>query len=160
MATSEMAAQTTTTEASADTTLTIVRSFEAPMDAVFEAWTKPEQLARWWGPEGVHVPEFKLDVRDGGNWRTVMRGSQGDNIVSGTYREVSPPDRLVFTWAWENDGERGYETVITISLRDLGGRTELTLTQEAFETVESRDNHGFGWNSSFDCLDGYLAEAH
>jgi len=159
MAANAATAQASATEPAPETTLTVIRSFDAPMEAVFQAWTVPEQLIQWWGPEGMHVPEHRMDVRDGGSWRTVMRGSEGDHIVAGDYREVSPPDRLVFTWAWETDGARGHETVITISLRDLGGRTELTLTQEDFETKDARDNHRLGWTSSFACLETHLQAA-
>jgi len=126
---------------------------------VFEAWTVPEQIVRWWGPEGCHIPEYRIDMREGGAWRTVMRGERGDNIVSGVIHEISPPNRLVFSWAWETDGERGHETVVTIDLRDLGeDRTELSLTQREFETADSCEQHSLGWNSSFDCLDTYLGE--
>lgn len=158
MASSERAAPAAATDAPSDRTLRLVRIFDAPIEMVFEAWTVPEQIVQWWGPAGHHVPEYRIDMRTGGAWRTVMRGENGDHIVSGVIHEVSPPTRLVFSWAWETDGVRGHETAITIELRPLGARTELTLTQREFETKESCEQHSFGWNSSFDCLDTYLGE--
>ena len=159
MASSETGARAAATEADAltgETTLRLERAFDAPIAMVFDAWTVPEQIVQWWGPEGCHVPEYRIDARAGGAWRTVMRGPDSDHIVSGVYHEISPPDRLVFSWAWETDGERGHETEVTIDLREVGGRTELTLTQREFETKDSCEQHGFGWNSSFECLDTYL----
>ena len=160
MASSERAAAATEAgPATSDKTLRIVRVFDAPIEMVFAAWTVPEQLVQWWGPEGHHVPEYRIDMREGGAWRTVMRDADGgDHIVSGVYHEISPPNRLVFSWAWETDGERGHETLITIDLRTLGAQTELILTQREFETKESCELHSLGWNSSFACLDSYLKE--
>ena len=159
MASSEMAAPAAATEADAstgETTLRLVRTFDAPIAMVFDAWTVPEQIVQWWGPEGCHVPEYRIDARPGEAWRTVMRSDTGDHIVSGVFHEVSPPNRVVFSWAWETDGERGHETMVTIELRDLGQRTELALTQSEFENKDSCEQHGFGWNSSFDCLVAHL----
>lgn len=159
MASGERASPAGAAEAQSEKTLRIVRVFDAPIAMVFEAWTVPEQLVQWWGPDGHHVPEYRIDMREGGAWRTVMRDADGgDHIVSGVIHEISPPERLVFSWAWESDGERGHETVIAVELKALGERTELTLTQREFETAESCELHGIGWNSSFDCLETYLGE--
>ena len=99
--------------------LRLSRSFAAPRDRVFRAFTAPAQLARWWGPKGFTVPACTLDVRVGGAWRTVMRSPEGkDHIVSGVYREITPPERMVLTWAWEEAGARGHETLVTIELAE------------------------------------------
>lgn len=161
MANQQSAGPAAATDAGAapEKTLRLTRVFDAPIEMVFEAWTVPEQLVQWWGPEGHHVPEYRIDMREGGAWRTVMRDAEGgDHIVSGVILELSRPNRFVFSWAWETDGERGHETVVAIELRDLGERTELTLTQREFETVESCELHSMGWNSSFVCLETYLGE--
>ena len=90
------------------------------------------------GPKGFTVPACTLDVRAGGTWRTVMRSPEGkDHIVSGVYREITPPERLVFTWAWE-EGKRGYDTVVTIELFETPGGTRLELTHEGFESERPR----------------------
>ena len=150
--------------------LNLSRSFAAPRERVFRAFTSPAQLARWWGPKGFTVPACTLDVRAGGAWRTVMRSPEGkDHIVSGVYREILPPERLVFTWAWEEEGSagapparcrlpRGHETVVTIELFEISGGTRLELTHELFATEDSRNAHRDGWSSCLDCLEEALAE--
>jgi uncharacterized protein YndB with AHSA1/START domain len=87
-----------------------------------------------------------------------MRSPEGkDHIVSGVYREILPPERLVFTWAWEGEGTRGHETVVTIELAETPGGTRLELTHEGFESETARDLHGEGWSGCFDCLEEALA---
>lgn len=150
----------TMAEARVDETrvLSLSRVFEAPRERLFRAWTEPERLARWWGPKGFTTPECAMDVREGGAWRTVMRSPEGkDHVVSGVYREVAPPSRLVFTWGWETDGPRGHETVVTIQLTEVPGGTRLDLSQELFESTDSRDHHGQGWASCFDSLEDVIA---
>ena len=139
--------------------LRLSRSFAAPRERVFRAFTAPSQMVKWWGPKDWTVPACTMDARAGGAWHTVMRSPEGkDHIVSGVYREVLPPERLIFTWAWEEDGARGHETVVTIELLETPGGTRLELTQELFESERARDLHGEGWSSSLDCLEEALAE--
>jgi uncharacterized protein YndB with AHSA1/START domain len=93
---------TASTQASQTSTLWMSRRFNAPRERVFRALTDARQLARWWGPKGFTVPDLALDVRPGGAWRTTVRSPDGqDHIVSGVYRDIMPPSRLVFTWGWE-----------------------------------------------------------
>lgn len=137
----------------------MTRTFDAPRERVFRAWTEPEQLAKWWGPKGFTVPDHNIDVRPGGAWRTTMRSPEGnDHIVAGVYREITPPERLVFTWGWETEGPRGHETVVTIEFHERDGGTELQLTQELFENETSRDMHNQGWSGCMDSLDDALRE--
>jgi uncharacterized protein YndB with AHSA1/START domain len=139
--------------------LRLTRSFAASRERVFRALTEPGQLSRWWGPDGFSVPECALDLRPGGAWRTVMRSPEGqDHVVSGVYREIVPPARLVFTWGWERADGRGHETLVTIDLREQASGTLLILNQEVFESENARDQHGHGWSSSLDCLERALAE--
>lgn len=137
-----------------DNVLTIERLIPAPPERLFELWTNPEMLVKWWGPEGFDIPAHNMDVRPGGRWRTTMRSPDGKlHTVSGVYRTIDPPRRLVFTWGWDDDkGVRGHETEVTVTFHPTPGGTKLALTQQSFETKESRDNHGKGWQSSFDCL--------
>ena len=97
-----------------DTELHLERLIAAPPERVFALWTEPELLAKWWWPAGYDVPALKIDVRPGGHWRTSLRNSEGQLVtVSGAYRTIEPPRRLVFTWAWEDEhGARGQETEI------------------------------------------------
>jgi uncharacterized protein YndB with AHSA1/START domain len=138
--------------------LSLSRRFKAPRERVFRAFTDPTQLTQWWGPKGFTVPDLALDVRPGGAWRTTMRSPEGkDHIVSGVYRDIVPPSRLVFTWGWETTGTRGHETVVTIELFEIADGTRLELRQEVFESIESRDQHEHGWGGCLDCLEVALA---
>ena len=139
--------------------LRITRHFAAPRDKVFRAFTESEAMVQWWGPEGMDVPEISLDVRPGGAWRTVMRSPKGElHIVGGVYREISPPERLVYTWVWEKDDWDGRETLVTLEFHERGGETELVLIHEQLPSADSRDHHELGWTSCFNCLQQYLAE--
>lgn len=135
-------------------TLQFVRRFNASRERVFRAFAEPAQLIKWWGPSGMRVVDHAIDVRVGGAWRTTIRSENGeDHTMSGVYQEITPLERLVFTWAWERDDRRGHETLVTIELREQNGRTEISFNQQIFESEESRDQHHLGWSSSFDCLD-------
>jgi uncharacterized protein YndB with AHSA1/START domain len=158
MATKAGATEERRPSAGADRALRLTRSFHAPREAVFRAFTERERFVQWWGPRGYTVPQCEMDVRPGGAWRTVMRSSEGTvHVVGGTYREVRAPERLVFTWAWETDGRRGDQTLVTLEFRDRAGATEIVLTHEPFESADARDRHGEGWSSSLDCLAEHLA---
>lgn len=139
-----------------DRTLIIERVFKAPPDQVFKAWTDPEILVKWWGPEGFTTPECAMDVRPGGAWRTKMVGPDGAHTVSGVYREIAPPKRLVMTWGWEADGQRGHETVVDVTFEPVSGGTRMRLVQSLFDSVGERDQHNMGWGSSFNDLDRVL----
>jgi uncharacterized protein YndB with AHSA1/START domain len=144
-------------KAKADRELKLVRRLPAKPEQVFRAFADPKRLVKWWGPKGYTVPVCEMDVRPGGRWLTTMRDPEGgDHTVSGVYKAIDAPNRLVFTWAWHENGKRGHETVVTIALKPHGGGTELTLTQGTFETAEGSRRHGQGWSSSFDCLAEYL----
>ena len=135
-------------------TLIIDRHFKATPLEVFTAWTDPEQLLKWWGPEGMTMGEHKLDIREGGSFETTMVSSTGDtHTVGGKYLELTSPSRLVMTWAWIRDGKRGHETRITMELSAADGGTHMHFEQTAFENQDGRDQHNQGWSSSFNCLD-------
>ncbi len=142
-----------------DHVLRLERLIAAPPERVFALWTEPEDLVRWWGPDGYDVPVYTLDVTPGGRWRTTMRSPQGELLtVSGVFRAIEPPRRLVFTWAWDDEnGVRGPETEVTVTFDPAPGGTRLVLVQQTFESRESRDNHRKGWASSLDCLDRVVA---
>lgn len=140
--------------------LTITRLFDAPRTLVFDAFVDLKQALRWMGPRDHPVTHMKADVRRGGAWRACLRSTDGGRELwqGGVYREVVPGERLVFTFAWdEDDGGRGPETLVTISFADQGGKTLMTFRQAAFDTEANRDGHRGGWNSTFDRLAEYLA---
>ena len=144
-----------------DRTLVITRVLDAPRELVFAAWVDPAQAARWWGPKGFTTVSAEMDVRVSGAWRRRMRSPEGTEHASrGIYREIAPPERLVFTFGWEQGGAPGHgpETIVTLTFADLGdGQTELTLRQEGFATVAGRDDHQRGWSGALDRLADYLA---
>jgi uncharacterized protein YndB with AHSA1/START domain len=143
-----------------DRTLVITRVLDAPRDLVFAAWVDPHQAAQWWGPKGFTTVSNLMDVRVGGEWRRRLRSPEGTEHRSrGVYREIVAPERLVFTFVWEQGGAPGHgpETVVTITLTELGqNRTALTLRQEGFATTAGRDDHNIGWSSSLDRFAEYL----
>jgi len=139
--------------------LRLRRTFQARRERVFRAFTDPARLAGWWGPKGMSAPVCELDLRPGGRWLTTMRAEDGSEFtVSGVYREIDPPSRLVFTWAWrQDDGSRGHETLVTLEFLDRGEASELVLTQEDFRDEDARGKHAGGWASALDCLEEALA---
>lgn len=137
--------------------LTITRTITGSPEEVFQAWTNPEVMSSWWGPEGMTGAECNLDVRDGGHWRAIMRGPNGEHTTSGEYVRVDPPKELVFTWAWENDGVRGEETLVTVTFKPQGSNTALTLLHERFSKQETCDMHFEGWSSTLNKLEAKFA---
>ena len=144
-------------QSSANTTLRIKRTFRAPRANVFHAWTDPEELARWFAPSADYatiVPE--LDLRVGGSYRVEMHHKGGNvHTVFGTYREIKPPEKVVFTWRWTRDADTE-DSVVTIEFRDLGNSTEMTLTHERLPSLEERDKHAHGWNGCIEQLAKFL----
>ena len=137
-----------------DNVLEMERLIPAPPERVFEYWTEPELVAKWFGPGEFDVPSSDLDLRPGGIWRTTIRSPEGQlRTVSGVYSTIEPPRRLVFTWAWDDDnGVRGHETQVTVTLEPTPGGTRLRLVQEDFQNREVRDRHNGGWASSLSKL--------
>jgi uncharacterized protein YndB with AHSA1/START domain len=119
--------------------IVLTRVFDAPRDLVFEAVTKPEHVARWWGPRGTTLPVCEIDLRPGGAYRYVTRGSDGsENPFKGVFHEIAPPDRLVFTQIYDVEPWSDHECVITTTFEEADGRTTLTSTS-VFTSVEDRD---------------------
>lgn len=144
----------------ADRVLVITRILDAPRARVFEAWTRPEQLLQWWGPKDFRVTGVELDLRVGGRYRASMRSPEGqDYAMAGVFREVIPPERLVFTFAWDETHETmpRHETVVSLRLEAQGHRTKLMFQQSIFPSTTERDSHDGGWNECFDRLERYLA---
>ncbi|WP_052120014.1 SRPBCC family protein [Inquilinus limosus] len=137
--------------------LVITRVFDAPPSLVFKAWAEPEHLVRWLGPKDFSASAVRIDLRPGGAWSAVITSPEGKvHGMGGAYREIAPPERLVFTFAWdEEDAER---MLIALTFRDRDGGTEMTFRQTGFRSAESRDSHRGGWSECFDRLPPYLAQ--
>jgi uncharacterized protein YndB with AHSA1/START domain len=138
--------------------LVITRVFNAPRELVFRAWTDAGHAKSWWGPRDYPATHLEMDVRPGGVWRGRLRSTaSGEELgLGGVFREVAPPERVVFTFAWEEEGERGLETLVTVTFAEQDGKTHMTFRQTPFQSVEERDGHRGGWSSSFDRLADYV----
>lgn len=136
--------------------LTLKRRLHAAPEKVFAAWTQPERLMRWFGPDAGPVSRAELDLRVGGRYAIVFHTEDGEeHRVGGVYREVVPNRRLVFTWAWRSTPER--ESLVTVEIRPDGEGTALTLTHERFFDEAARDRHAYGWTGSLNKLEGLFA---
>jgi len=148
----------TTTAKSAETELVIRRVFDAPRALMFKLWTEREHAVHWWGPKHFTVPHLETDVRPGGAWRACLRSPEGrDYWQHGVFREIVAPERLVFSFIW--DDEPDHEMLVTVTFADHSGKTEMTFRQAPFTSVESRDSHVEGWNECFDRLEAYVARS-
>jgi uncharacterized protein YndB with AHSA1/START domain len=142
-----------------DETLRIQRTFRAPAEAVFEAWTSEEVLRRWFhGERAWETPEAQVDLRLGGTVRVVMRDpDEGvDHGGGGRYTEIEPPRRLAFTWTWDGDDR---ETLIELDFEEAHGATTVRMTHNHLRDKESVRNHEGGWSNCLDNLELALAEA-
>ena len=122
-----------------DREIRLTRVFDAPRRLVFDAMSKPEHIKRWWGclAEGYSVPVCEVDLRVGGVWRFVNRTPKGELVAfNGVYREIAPPERLVFTEIFEKFPDT--ESVVTAVYTDEGGKTRLTVTAR-YPSLEVRD---------------------
>ncbi len=140
-------------------TLTVSRRYRATRDRVFEAWTHPEIMKQWFSPEGVTNPAIEVDLRVGGAYRVEMLTPDGKRpIAVGTYQDITRPERLVFTWAWEGEAEPTDvgETLVTVEFLDRGDETEVVLTHVGFPHEEGRKAHEEGWTSCLACLQAVL----
>ncbi len=150
-------AGTTTVTTPTDREIHVERVFDAPRDRVFAAFTDPKLIPEWWGPT---TTVDQMDVRPGGSWRFVATNADGsETAFRGTYREITPPDRVVQTFEWE--GMPGHVSVETAEFEDLDGRTKVTTTS-IFHTHEERDGmlgSGMerGMNETYARLDELLA---
>lgn len=133
--------------------LRITRTFPATRERVFDAMTKPDQIAQWWGPAGFSLPRADLDLHVGGTYKFKMQPPQGEAMMlSGTFKEIKRPSKLVYTWAWAG----APESVVTIELNYIEGVTELVLTQQPLPSKELVDQHDAGWQGGFDRLEEIL----
>jgi uncharacterized protein YndB with AHSA1/START domain len=152
------------TETFGEGTVDIVRIIDAPRELVWRAWTEPKQLGQWFGPRGFTSSVPELDVRPGGALRIVMHGPDGNDYpMKGVFREVTPPERLVFSnIAVDNNGNHLLEGETTVTFEAQGNRTKLTLHTYARGLVPFApamlDGMEAGWSQSFDKLSQLLTK--
>ena len=133
--------------------MTYTRVFDAPRELVWKAWTEPEQLTLWWGPRGISTPleTIEVDLRSGGTFRmTMVSDDDGTEFPTEMeFREVVEPERLAFAW----EAQRGLGAgQVTVTFKDLGGRTEVTSHYEGYATDEIAADSEVGWNQQLDRL--------
>ncbi|MFL5923267.1 MAG: SRPBCC domain-containing protein [Gaiellaceae bacterium] len=139
------------TETGQAVVLELEHGFAAPRERVFDAWTNAEVLRRWWrAGEGWETPLAEVDPREGGGYRLSMKTDEGEvHTVFGEYREVSPPERLAFTWTWEEGpgpamtGSAG--TLVVVEFHEDGDGTLVKLTHSGFADEEIKGMHLHGW---------------
>jgi uncharacterized protein YndB with AHSA1/START domain len=148
------------------TELTLTRMFDAPRARVWKAWTDPERLKRWWGPEGFSSPVCRIDLRVGGAYLFCMRSPEGKDYWStGLYREIVPLERLVCSDSFADErgnvvpashygmeGDLPLELQMTVTFEEQDGKTTMTLRHAGFPEGEHRESAAAGWNESFDKL--------
>jgi glutathione S-transferase len=138
--------------------LILNRHFRAPPERVFAAFTEKALMQSWYGPEPMTVPQCEVDARVGGKYRIEMHSSSGTvHIVTGEFKEIVAPERLVFSWGWLNGTGRNPETIVTLTFKAKDGGTDLTLEQAGFASEEFRESHRGGWTSSWNALDAFLS---
>jgi uncharacterized protein YndB with AHSA1/START domain len=134
--------------------LRLQRVFQAPADAVFDAWTSPEVLRRWWAAKpSWRCLSAEVDLRVGGSYRLGMEDPESGetHIVGGRYTDVERPRRLAYTWRWEG-GEENVQSSVAVEFIDQGERTTIVLEHTLLADQESRDGHRSGWLGCLESL--------
>jgi len=140
-------------------TLTMERTFAAPAQRVFDAFTSEEVIRRWWhAGHDWETPEARVDLRVGGEVRVVMRNPHEDvrHGGGGEYTEIDPPTRLAFTWIWDNDPENVGQ-LIEIDFAESGDETKVRFTHSGLWDEESVASHEGGWGTAFENLERVLS---
>jgi uncharacterized protein YndB with AHSA1/START domain len=146
-------------EAGTGTLVQVTREFPAPREEVFRAWTEPELFRQWFRPSQGSSPSAEMDVRPGGRYRLTIElppESPGTTYLVGTYLEVVPPERLVYTFGYEQtpyfEELEDVDSRVTVRFRDLGGSTEVSITHERLDTEDLRAFHRWGWEGALERL--------
>jgi uncharacterized protein YndB with AHSA1/START domain len=148
-----------TARSPAPAAIRIVRTLPAPREDVFRAWTNPQALVKWFAPTQQYVTRVPaLDLREGGLYRVEMSLDGKAYTVAGKYLEIRPPEKLVFTWRWENepDASDAGDSIVTLELFDRGNATEFRLTHERIASEAAREEHEKGWKGCLDRLQDFI----
>jgi uncharacterized protein YndB with AHSA1/START domain len=149
--------------------LVIERVFDAPRERVWEAWTEPEQVKKWWGPKEFTAPSIESDFREGGKYLYCMKAPDGQDYWStGTFREIVPMERIVVTDSFADEkgnvvppdhygiSDHPLEGRMTVTFEELGDQTRLVIRYEGMAPGEMRDMAEAGWNETLDKLAAIL----
>lgn len=135
--------------------LTVDRTINAPQQAVFDAWLNPDMLRKFMHPAAeMSVPRASNEPKEGGAFEVVMRVGDNELPHSGTYKEISPHSRIVFSWVGHVSVDN---SIVTLTFEPVENGTHVTLTHVRFMDEETRDNHQGGWTNILAKLDSVLA---
>lgn len=140
------------------TSLIVRRTYQVPRERVYDAWLDPATIRRFMTPGTVTVGAVTVDPRVGGTYSIVMNSqTHGAMTVRGEYLELTRPERIAFTWRWdETESGEERESHVLIEFFDRAGATELVLTHTQLANEESRDKHADGWTKIADKLQSVL----
>ncbi len=146
-------ASTTRQPEKTEGTLEIRRTIAAPRERVFNAWTRAEELRKWFAPGPLTTAVAESDLRVGGRYRITMRGPDGaEHTVTGVYQIIEPPQRLVYSWRWEDKPSAG-ESTVTVEFHERGRSTEVVLRHDGLPNEKEVADHNHGWNGCFEKLE-------
>ena len=141
-----------------DLILEMERLFPSPASVVFAGFIQPEELQKWWGPEGFTTPSLTFTVRVGDAYRIQMQPPDGDAFyLTGEIRDVEPSTRLSYTFVWEDPDVDDVETLVALSFTEVDGSTQVELQQGPFKTEARRALHRDGWTDCFNRLERLLS---
>jgi len=140
------------TEESAETLRFRMRLPASPT-RIFELWTQPESVKRWFGGFETEVESVGIDLRVGGAYQIIVLGEQGPSSVSGEFLVIEPPSRLRYTWRLEQAGQQTPTTIVTVAFHEADGATEVELEHGPFLDKGLRQLHSAGWNACFQALE-------
>lgn len=138
--------------------LEINRVYDAERARVFRAWTEPDAIKQWFGPESCSVLDARVDLRVDGEYHFKLRGQEIPEIwLTGVFKEITPPEKLVYTWKWLTEPMSALgETLVTVEFLERGEKTEVKLTHTGFSVVEAVTEHNEGWSGTLDRLAAFL----
>lgn len=152
-----MMAQRHTVPRPGELVLEIARVFSVPVPAVFAAFDDSNEFRKWWGPKGFSITSLDFQPQVGEQYRMEMQPPDGKAFyLIGEFCVVDRPVRLAYTFAYEEPGRDDIETLVSLAFSDLGGSTEVFLSQGPFKTEARCALHRDGWIDSFDKLDRFL----
>lgn len=128
------------------------RTLEAPRRRVFQLWTEPEHIKRWFGGLDVEVEAVELDLRPGGSYAITVRLESGVSVFTGEFVTVEAPERLVYTWRSEGGPSGAPTTTVEVTFKDRGDQTEIELTHAGFVEPQVQEMHAQGWEACFAAL--------
>ena len=138
--------------------LEMQRVLPAERRVVFAAFTEPDQLAQWWGPEGFTIPSVEFQPHTGAAYRIEMQPPEGESFfLTGQIRDSDPPNRLAYTFVWDPPDPDDVETLVELQFHDAGDATEVAFTQGSFRTQARLELHRDGWTDTFNKVERFLS---